>query len=512
MSANETRIKILCAVQQLERFTIADLCLHTGLEPSQVYREIADLQKREILTSAAVMRAGEAAPAHRAPKLYRLASEPEKRATLQEEVERFLPTGLNPAAPSAHLERAQGALSLITEELLEASLSRFSGTQLDQWESELGSRLEEAGQALKRATWESELDFSEESNSRHPLAVAVRLHRTLSDRFQELARAERDRRERAAAESDWSRALPQFARAAMKMVVPATAALGVSIGLNPAVSAVVAAVTVKFLEKQMEQGALKGSLYEQTLNWLGASLKRDLSSADSKAGVLAALAKHFITYSDNPEAALKYLRQLHRQKSDYRLDFDQANLELLQHKIEGAQEYWTAYRNHRQALAAPPPLVVGRMTAKNWSDPAYRDTIQEISKRYPAAISALSQSAFGAQEDKILRPRLFNPLYGKNDREPEYVPLSENASSDLILHVTRPSGETLVTAGVPKLVWADLFCESGRALEEAWGAAMRVKPDDRILRIEFIESPNSTVRQETERILEDHFRDAVAFA
>ena len=66
MSANETRIKILCAVLQLERFTIADLCLHTGLERSQVYREIADLQKRKLLTSAAVMRAGETALPHRA--------------------------------------------------------------------------------------------------------------------------------------------------------------------------------------------------------------------------------------------------------------------------------------------------------------------------------------------------------------------------------------------------------------------------------------------------------------
>src|SRR5580704_7637993 len=114
MNANETKIKILCAVLQLERFTIADLCLHTGLERPQVYREIADLQKRELLSSSTLVKPGEALPPHRAPKLYRLSPEPGKRAELQEEVNRFLPAGFNlgvSTASSAYLEKAQQTLS-----------------------------------------------------------------------------------------------------------------------------------------------------------------------------------------------------------------------------------------------------------------------------------------------------------------------------------------------------------------------------------------------------------------
>ena len=41
---NQTHLKILASVLQLESFTIAELCLHAGLERSMVYRELAALQ------------------------------------------------------------------------------------------------------------------------------------------------------------------------------------------------------------------------------------------------------------------------------------------------------------------------------------------------------------------------------------------------------------------------------------------------------------------------------------
>lgn len=515
MNANETKIKILCAVLQLERFTIADLCLHTGLERSQVYREIADLQKRELLISSTLVKPGEALPPHRAPKLYRLSPAPGKRAELQEEVNRFLPAGFNlsvSGASSAHLEKAQQTLSWLTEQVLGASSASLRDENLESWQTELQARFEEARQALTRATWESELDFSEQGTYNHPIAVATRLHRTLSERFAELVRTERARRERAAAAADWSRALPRIAREALKVAVPAAAA---AFGLPSAVSAVAAAVAVgemyKMLRQKLERGGFEGSLYEQKLQSLGASLQRDLSYAGTKSDVLAALAKHFIAYGENAGAPLKCLRQLNREtEQNSHLQFDQANLAFLQNNIDEAHACWIAYRNLQRAPAVP--SLISKMAANSWSDSAYHDAVREINKRYAASVTALSQTPFGSQDEQSIGPRLFNPLYGKSDREPECIPLSENFGAALSLHVAGSAGELIVEPGVPRLVCADLLCESGLDIEVAWKTAMAVKPDERIINVEFVQSADDKIRHETQHILQDHFPEAIAFA
>jgi hypothetical protein len=514
VNANETKIKILCAVLQLERFTIADLCLHTGLQPPQVYREIADLQNRELLSSSTLVKPGEALPPHRARKLYRLNPEPENRAALQEEVNQFLPAGFNlgvSSVSSAHLEKAQQTLSWLTEQVLGASSASLRDENLERWQTELQARFEEAGQALTRATWESELDFSEQGTSNHPIAVATRLHRTLSERFAELIRTERARRERAAAAADWSKALPRIAREALKIAVPAAAALS----LPSAISAVVAAVAVgemyKMLRRQPEKGRFEGSLYEQKLQSLGASLQRDLSYAGTKSDVLAALAKHFIAYGGNAGAPLKCLRQLNREtERNARLQFDQANLALLQNNIDEAHGCWIAYRNLQRAPALP--SLISKMAASSWSDSAYHDAVREINKRYAASVTALSQTPFSAQDAQSIGPRLFNPLYGKSDREPEYIPISENFGADLSMHVAGSGGELIIDPGVPKLICADLLCESGLDIELAWKTAMSVEPDERIINVEFVQRADDKLRHETQHILQDHFPDAVAFA
>lgn len=510
MSANETRIKILCGVLQLERFTIADLCLHTGLARNQVYREIADLQNRELLTSAAVVAAGEALP-HRAPKLYRLASDPERRAELQQEVNRFLPAGLNFGGSGPHLEKAQRTLAWITDEILGASIFSLSDQNLERWEAGLKTRFQEAGEALQRATWESELDFTEDSASEHPVAVETRLYRRLSERFSEVVRVERARRERANAEADWSKVLPRIARVALKAAVPA-AALGLVSGSIGAMAAAAAAhELLGILQDQIAKGAFKGGLYEQKFKWLGASLQRDVSQCESRPDVLAALAKHFIAHSDNPEAPLKCIRQLNRERPHYRLQFDQANLALLKTDIDEAQDCWTAYRNSVQSTPALPSVIAG-IAAKNWSERAYREAVANIAKRYAAAVTALSEVPFCSADDQSLGTQLFNPMYGKSEKEPEYISLSENAVPGLNLHVSGRAGEFIVEPGVPKLVYADLFCEAGMAVDEAWKTAISLPPEDRIIKVEIVGATDRNVSREVQHILKDHFPETVAFA
>jgi hypothetical protein len=513
VSPNETKIKILFAVLQLERFTVADLCLNTGLERNQVYREISELQKREILSSATFKEPGGVAPAHRAPKLYSLSTKPQKKAELQAEVERFVPPGYGTEKPSAHLEKAQRALSWLTSEVLGASSASLKDTNLESWQTELGTRFEEAQQALKRAVWESELDLSEGATSEDPIAVAARLHRTLSDRFTELVQMERARRERAAAEADWRKALPLVAKALLKTAIPVSTAAALLPTFSPA-GAFAVGIAVRELYKIIEKGFEKGGLYEQILQSLRASLERDLYSAGSKPDVLAALAKHLISYSNTAQPALECIRQLNREaQPNYQLQFDEANLALLQKRMDEAYACWKAYRNQIRAGApALLPSVICRMPGNSWSDFAYRDAIKEINQRSAAAITILSEAPFGSADDQTVRPQLFNPLYGKNYKEPEYIPLSENVGGGLGLHLAGSPPGSIIEPGVPKLVFADLICESGIDVENAWNTVLSLSPEERIVKVEFIGTPDPQIREETGQILRDHFPGLEAFA
>jgi hypothetical protein len=130
---NQTRLKILSSVLYLESFTVAELCLHAGLDRSMVYRELSELQQQGILKSNPVVVEGETAPAHRPPKRYELSSDPKLREQLEEELGSFLPDFEDPAS-NRHLKKAQEILNVLVGDLLQIAIEPLTNQELDRWE------------------------------------------------------------------------------------------------------------------------------------------------------------------------------------------------------------------------------------------------------------------------------------------------------------------------------------------------------------------------------------------
>ena len=144
---NQTRLKIMAGVLRLERFTVADLCTHTGLLPSMVYRELSELQQEKILESKSATTEGEKAPRHRPRKWYELSSAPRVRAQLESELASFLPEYEEPTA-NRHFKKAQELLTELGTETLTPSLRSFDDEKLHAWQADLRRRFEEAELSL----------------------------------------------------------------------------------------------------------------------------------------------------------------------------------------------------------------------------------------------------------------------------------------------------------------------------------------------------------------------------
>lgn len=179
---------------RLEKFTVVDLCLHTGLASSTIYPEIADLQHRGILVSSSPVQKRRVRPQHPPQEQYELSSE-HRRAELQQEVASFLATDLEETGPGRRFATAQGALMLLIDSVLDARSALFTDIEYETWANDMRNRFLEVGLELQRSMWESTLDFSTGDASQHPFAVAVRLHRRFRKEFEEQVRSERQRRE-----------------------------------------------------------------------------------------------------------------------------------------------------------------------------------------------------------------------------------------------------------------------------------------------------------------------------
>ncbi len=250
---NQTRLKIRAAVLRLESFTVAELCLHTGLSPSMVYRELAELQRTGNLESNSVVAVGEAGPRHRPSKRYQLSPDPEKRRELEKDLASFIPEFEDPKS-NQHFKRAQDVLNGLSLRLLNAGLADLNDTELGRWESELNESFAAVNRELRRAAWESETDFAEEGSSDHPIMIATRLHESLEKRFQEKLRVERNRRESEAVRVTWSDMISSALRTALPAATLAPAGAAGAALLQDVVNlSTVSAKLSRAIKRQVER-------------------------------------------------------------------------------------------------------------------------------------------------------------------------------------------------------------------------------------------------------------------
>ncbi len=153
-TANQTRVKILHGVLHLERFSVHDLCLYTGLDRSKVYRELAVLQKQRVLHSRTVTFAPEEKqPRHRPPKVYELTADQGKREELEQQVAGFLPPEPDAPARTARQRQVHEGLSAVALELRNVTRK----VDLEEWTETLKEKLTTAERELRRLVWQTDL-------------------------------------------------------------------------------------------------------------------------------------------------------------------------------------------------------------------------------------------------------------------------------------------------------------------------------------------------------------------
>jgi hypothetical protein len=179
------------------------LCHHAGLERSQAYRILSDLQDEKVLESSNALRSGEVAPRHRPSKRYVLTEDLNVREQIEVELSSFLPDSED-AHESQQLVRARQSLRMLSMDLVSTSFASMDLTELHAWQSAFEKRLHDVQRVLKRAFWESEADCSEEDHSDHPIIKARLEFEALETRFLQLIRTEETRLTEAKALRSWS--------------------------------------------------------------------------------------------------------------------------------------------------------------------------------------------------------------------------------------------------------------------------------------------------------------------
>ena len=499
---NQTRLKILSSVLYLESFTVAELCLHAGLDRSMVYRELSELQQQGILKSNSVVVEGETAPAHRPPKRYELSSDPKLREQLEEELGSFLPDFEDPAS-NRHLKKAQEILNVLVGDLLQIAIEPLTNQELDRWEKTVQERFSEADKELKRATWESETDFSEEGVSDHPIMIATRLYDGLNAQFQAQLRGERTRRSSEAVRFTWADILTS----ALRVAVPATGVLSFATSgklLEDAVylTKVSAQVSKKIKEQMERRKDLPKANWELFLPYLS-SLQLDLRDVQSNSELLATLAKHGIEYGNSVTEPLAIVRQLASETDDYRLFFNEANLAQIAQQTSEAYDSWIHYLAKLWSGPAIEKLVqplVARVAAERWSAEAYREAVREITMQCEASVSALSETPFEQNQGYAIELQLYNPRQDKSGKESALIPIAEPLVQNKRLYVATSAANPAPVLGLPSFVCAAWF-HGPLDKRKAWELAAKVDPSERIVKVEFFRGASSASRARAERIL-----------
>jgi hypothetical protein len=492
MSANQTKIKVLAGVLRLESFTVGELCLQTGLSSSMVYRELSDLQKRSILSSSSALEPEQVRPRHRPPSRYSLSEDPAKRLELMEEVKSFLPSGFEEQEANAHYLKVMELLTELSTQLLTTDLDGLTGTAFEKWANEIRRKFEETRKELDRATWESEIDFSEGQHKDHPLAIAQRRYDELQMRFSKREQTKRARDSTKVAQWMWGDVLADVAG----IVFPLISCVAAS-----ALTVEVYEVVHRLVKERIAARPSSEKMAPEVMMGLVASLGMNLHGAKSSSEVLAALAKQSIIYGTRIEETLSYVRQLAAAKEDYRFDFNEANMAMLSKDPSEAYESWRKYLDHRGPEEHFQKPLLARVAATDWSTKGYEEAVRKIARNCEATVAAFSQIPFESEESYSIEPSLYNPLHAKSGRETEFVPISGPLAHDQRLHVATVEAEQMLLPGLPTIACANLL-EMGMEKEQAWGVAATLKPDERIVRIAFGGSEEASVRSAACEILE----------
>ncbi len=194
-------------------------------------------------------------------------------------------------------------------------------------------------------------------------------------------------------------------------------------------------------------------------------LRRDLQVA-ARHGLkpLAVIAKHAISYGDDPEMALECLRDVAEGQPNYRLHFDQANLSFLMGDLKETRQEWRAYMSEIGQSADLMPLCVAPAKLSAWDASEYEVAVAKINKRVLAAFSVFSQEPLtgAGAVTYVIEPRLFNPLHVEEViSEGSLIPVSEELVKNRALYVSSTQLERPDILGVPVLGVATLLARAG---------------------------------------------------
>jgi hypothetical protein len=501
---NQTRLKILASVLRLESFTVAELCLHAGLERSMVYRELSELQQQGMLTSNSAIGEGEAGPRHRPPKRYELSSDAKMRERLEAELGSFLPN-FEDAKSNRHLKKAQEVLNLLGVELLGTGVETLDDTKLNIWEERWKGRFEEAQKELRRATWESETDFSEAGASDHPIMLASRLYEGLELRVTEQLRAERSRRESEAARKKWGNIFTSALRAAIPKAAAASSPTFYSVYVDDFVD--FGKISTKLSRKIKEEIESSRDLRSRRFNVFlpyVSSYELDVRGAESESEFVAILAKHGIAYGSSAEEPLALVRGLVAKSKDYRLFFDEANLAQLAEQPEEAYNSWSEYLSKKPSPEAEDieKPVVARISAERWSADAYRRAVEAITKQCKASVAVLSETPFEQNEGYAIELKLYNPVRDRSEEQAALISIGDPLLQNKRLYLATTEADLPVVLGLPSFACAAWF-RSRVGQRKAWDLAGTVKPTERVVKVEFFRGATAAARAEAERVLTD---------
>jgi hypothetical protein len=500
---NQTSTKILSSILQLKQFTVAELCLHAGLERTQVYRELADLQEREVLRSNPIRNEGATAPRHRPTKLYELTSDQGLLDELEKQLASFFPES-DPNS-NRHLKRAKSELESIGNLALETAIALLDGNGLERWQEDLENRFSEVKRRLELASWESEVDFSEGDHSEHPIVLALRSFEALHSKFLEQireAKEEQSRRKRAIIRSSWtdvvSSFLPSLSPIATVVAARASRAMIDDVVRRSGISTFFAEELKRLAETNPH--VVPGIMIDDLEPYIN-SLQLDFREVHSRAEFLAALSKNWISYGNKVEPAWLCTQALAASSKDYRLIFNEANLAQL------AQESAKAYASWARFLAIRKPktntseqTLIAQVQGKDWSLNAYEEAVRIITKECEASVSAFSETPFEREEEFAIEPKLYNPLYNETERESPLIPIAEPLAPDTRLHVLTAEATKPLIVGLPVVARAGILrCRMSQ--REAWRLAKEAPNDQRIVKVDFFRGAAPEIRLRAENIL-----------
>jgi hypothetical protein len=503
---NQTRLRILASILHLEQFTVADLCHHAGIERSQAYRILSDLQDEKVLESSNARKDGEVAPRHRPSKRYVLTEDLSIREQIEVELNSFLPDSED-AYESRQLVRARQGLRALSMELVSTSFTKMDLNELHSWQSVFERQLQEVQRVLKRAFWESEADFSEVDHSDHPIIKTRLEFQALESRFVELIKAEETRLTEERARNSWSHI---FSSAVATLVPMLTiASTPVSDELLKSAFKLSAKLIQELGKKPKSKDELVTANHEALRRYLS-SWELDLRDAQSSSDALAALAKNCIVYGEHAEIAYQLCYRLVSQNEDYRSIFNYANLALLAERPDEAYESWFRYlvlRNKRRNACAAQSLVA-RIRGDAWSAAAYEEAVQIITRECKASVSAFSETPFEKSEQSAIEPKLYNPLFEEVEGESPFISVAEPLSQQKRTYVVTSDAQLPYVVGIPRVVRANLFY-CGISEQEAWDQSNESAEDERIVKVDWFRSATQENREIAQDVLTSKLSAAI---